>query len=72
MKKEKITIDNSTEEFDTNIKKLNELKKKLEFEMIEIDKAYEKVDKETTKFFELKRDKLNKEEENLKEKLKTD
>ena len=40
--------------------------------MIEIDKAYEKVDKETTKFFELKRDKLNKEEENLKEKLKTE
>jgi len=39
--------------------------------MLEIDKAYEKVDKETTKFFELKREKLNKEED-LKETLKTE
>ena len=72
LKKENIIIDNSTKEFDINIQKLNELKKKLEFEMLEIDKTYEKVDKETTKFYALKREKLNKEEENLKEKLKTE
>ena len=36
--------------------------------MVEIDKTYERVDKETTKSYELKRDKLNKEEEDLKEK----
>ena len=40
--------------------------------MSEIDKAYEKVDKETTKFYEIKREKLKKEEEDLKEKLKTE
>ena len=40
--------------------------------MKEIDDTYEKVDKETTKSFELKRDKLNKEESDLKEKLKTE
>ena len=72
MKKENITINDSTKEFDANIQKLNELKNSLEHEMLEIDKAYEKVDKETTKFFELKREKLNKEEEELKETLKTE
>ena len=72
MKKENITKNNSTKEFDANIQKLNELKNSLEHEMLEIDKAYEKVDKETTKFFELKREKLNKEEEELKETLKTE
>ena len=40
--------------------------------MIEIDKAYEKVDKETTKSYENKREILKKEEEDLKEKLKTE
>ena len=39
--------------------------------MTEIDKAYSKVDEETTKSFELKREKLKKEEDYLKEKLKT-
>ena len=40
--------------------------------MIEIDKTYERVDKETTKSYELKRENLNKEEKDLKEKLKTE
>ena len=40
--------------------------------MIEIDKAYEKVDKETTKSYEIKREKLKKEEEDLKEQLRTE
>ena len=39
--------------------------------MIKIDKAYEKVNNDATKSFELKRTKLNEEEENLKNKLKT-
>ena len=37
-----------------------------------INNTYEKIDKETTAFFELKREKLKKEEENLKEQLKTE
>ena len=40
--------------------------------MKEIDKRYEKVDKEATKSFELKIEKLIQDEENLKEKLKTE
>ncbi len=70
LKKENITIENSSQEFGTKIEKLNNLKNLIEKEMTEIDKTYDKVDKETTKFYEMKRDKLNKEEENLKEKLK--
>ena len=38
--------------------------------MTEIDKAYDKVDKETTKSFEIKREKLKKEEDDIKDKLK--
>jgi len=72
LKKENITIDDSTKEFDNNIQKLNNLKKSIEYEMAEIDKAYEKVNNETSKAFELKRDKLKKEEDDLKEKLKTE
>ena len=72
LKKENITIENSNKEFDENIQKLTNLKNSIEHEMLEIDKAYEKVDKEATKSFEIKRDKLKKEEEDLKEKLKTE
>ena len=68
LKKENITIDDSTKEFDNNIQKLNNLKKSIEYEMTEIDKAYDKVNNETSKAFELKRDKLKKEEDDLKEK----
>ena len=38
--------------------------------MIEIDNTYDKVDKKITESYKIKRDKINKEEENLKEKLK--
>ena len=72
LNKENITIDDSTKEFDNNIQKLNNLKKSIEYEMTEIDKAYDKVNNETSKAFELKRDKLKKEEDDLKEKLKTE
>ena len=61
LKKENITIDDSTKEFES-----------IEYEMTEIDKAYDKVNNETSKAFELKRDKLKKEEDDLKEKLKTE
>ena len=72
LKKENITLDYSTKEFDENIKKLNELENLIKNEIVKIDKTYEKVDKETTKSYELKRAKLNKEEDDLKEKLKTE
>ncbi len=72
LKKENITIENSSQEFDGKINKLNNLKNLIEKEMKEIDNTYDKVDKETTKSFEIKREKLKTEEENLKEKLKTE
>ena len=72
MKKENITIENSNKEFDLNIQKLTNLKNSIANEMSVINNTYEKIDKETTAFFELKREKLKKEEEDLKEKLKNE
>ena len=70
LKKENLTIDNSKDELDINIIKLEELKKSIEKEMNQIDETYEKVNKETTKSYEIRRELLNKEESELKEKLK--
>ena len=67
LKKENIKIDDSSKDFDDKIQKLNNLKNKIEKEMIEIDKRYEKVDNEVTKSYEIKLEKLKKEEEDLKE-----
>ena len=72
LKKENIKIDDPSKDFDNNIQKLNNLRNKIEKEMIEIDKRYEKVDNEVTKSYEIKIEKLKKEEEDLKEKLKTE
>ena len=72
LKKENITIEFSNNEFDENVKKLNNLKNLIENEMEKIDKRYEELDKETTNSYEIKREKLNKEENDLKEKLKTE
>ena len=72
LKKENITIENSNKEFDSNVQKLNNLKNLIEHEMEEIDKTFEKVDKETTESFKIKIEKIKKEEDDLKEKLKTE
>ena len=72
LKKQNLTINTSTKDFDDNIQKLANLKNSIENEMIKIDKTYEKVDDDTTKSFEAKRAKLKQEEEKLKEKLKTE
>ena len=72
LKKENISIEYSSKEYDTKVEKLNNLKNLIEKEMTEIDNTYNKVDKEVTESFKIKREKINKEEENLKEKLKTE
>ena len=72
LKKENISIESYTKEFDENSKKINDLKNKIENEIIELDKIYDKVYKETTKSFELKYEKLKKEENDLKDKLQTE
>ena len=72
LKKENLTVDFSTKEFDDDIQKLDILKNAIEKEMIAIDKEYERVDEETTKSYNLKREKLNKDEEELKDRLKNE
>ena len=49
LKKEKISIEDSSKNLDDNKNKLEELKNKIESEMIKIDKLYNEVDNEVTK-----------------------
>ena len=72
LKKENISIENCTNDFNANSNKVEDLKKKIEKEILEIDKLYDKVYKEATKSYELKHEKLTKEENDLKEKLQTE
>ena len=72
LKKENLNINKSAKDFDDNLQKLTKLKNTIEDEMIKIDKAYEKAENKTTNSFKLKRDKLNKQEEDLKDKLKNE
>ena len=69
LNKENITIQNSLDEFETIIKKANELKDKIEKEINEINKLYDKTIEDLTKTFKRRREDLEKEELNLKEKL---
>ena len=45
IKKENLNINNSTKEFEDNIQKVGNLKDKIEGEIKEINKLYEKVEK---------------------------
>ena len=46
-------MEDSNKEFEENLQQLNNLKDAIEHEMEEIDKAYDKIDKETTKSYEI-------------------
>ena len=72
LKKENISVDISTKDLEENKNKIEELKTKIQNEMINIDNTYEKVDKEVTKSYEIKHENLIKEEERLKDKLKNE
>ena len=72
LKKENISIEGSSKDLEANKNKLEELKNKIENEMIKIDKLYDKVDNEVTKSYEIKHEKLIKEENELKDKLKNE
>ena len=72
LKKENISIEDSSRDLNENKNKLEELKNKIENEMIKIDDSYDKIDKEVTKSYKLKREKLISEEELLKDKLKNE
>ena len=72
LRKENISIEGSSKDLEVNKNKLEELKNKIEGEMVKIDKLYDKVDNEVTKSYEIKHEKLKKEENELKDKLKNE
>jgi len=72
LKMENISIEDSTKDFSENKNKIEEIKNKIENEIIEINKSYDKVDKEVSESYKLKHEKLIKEENVLKDKLKNE
>ena len=48
-KKENITIENSTKEFNNYLEKISNLKNKVENEILKLDELYAKTNKEMTK-----------------------
>ena len=72
LKKEGLTIESSTTDFDQNNKLITDLKKQIELEIDKINNLYEKTNIEVVAFFKKKHEKLIEEENKLKEKLKTE
>ena len=71
IKKENINI-NTTKEFEENIKIVENLKNKIKNEIIEINKLYEKVEKEITEYFKRKHEDLIKKEKDIKDNLQNE
>ena len=69
LKKENITIDKSKGDFDKVFEKVNSLKDSIENEIDKINKLYDKIYAEVTKSFEIKHEKLIKQENEIKEEL---
>ena len=69
LKKENITIDESKGDFDKAFEKVNSLKDSIENEIDKINKLYDKIYSEVTKSFEIKHEKLIKQENEIKEEL---
>ena len=65
LKKENINIQDYINEFDESAKNVNKIKDKIENKIKKINELYEKMDKETTKSFELKHEKLVKEDKEI-------
>jgi len=72
LKKENITLDIYTKDFNIIIDKTKILKNKIDNEIKEINNLYEKVNNEVTNSFILKHEKLIKEENEIKDKLKNE
>ena len=72
LKKEKITINDFIKDFDLGFQNINNLKEKIENEIKEINFAYDKINDEASKFFELRHEKLINEEKDMKDKLQTE
>ena len=72
LKKENITIEASSNDFNEIIEKLKNLKDKIEKEIINLDESYDKVFNEVGKSYEKKHEKLILEEQNLKDQLQNE
>ena len=72
LKKENININDFFKNFEQSAKNLMDIKYKIENEINLINESYEKMDKETSKYFELKHEKLIKEEKEIKDKLQAE
>ena len=72
LKKENITLESSTNQFNELLQNAISLKEKIENEINDIDKLYDKVNNELTKSYETKHEKLIIEENNLREKLQNE
>ena len=72
MKKENITIEAYTKEFDKTTQNINYLKNKIENEINKINNNYEKIYNEVKKTYEKLHEKLINEENNLIEKLQNE
>ena len=69
LKEENISFEITTKEFNENNEKINNLKEKIEKEIININNSYDIVYNNINKSFEAKHEKLYKEEKDLIEKL---
>ena len=72
LKKENISIEVSKKQLNGLFEKINTVKERIEKEMEEINKIYDKTFSEVTKSYEIKHEKLLKEENELKDKLQTE
>ena len=72
LKKENISIESSLNEFSANFDKLIILEEKIENEILKLDKLYNDIDDNITKFFNIQKDKLAIEENSLKDNLKNE
>ena len=72
LKKENITLDTTTNDYEENIKDMNDLKQEIEKEIIKINNLYENINKEVGTFYKEKQKKLKEEENSLIEKLQNE
>ena len=72
LKKENLTFDFATKDFEKKYEKMNHLKEKIEQEIININNSYENIFNDISKSFELKHEQLYKEEKDLIENLQNE
>ena len=72
LKKENITLENSTKNFDNLLSKIVSLKEKIEEEISKINNLFEKANDDLTKSFKKKHEKLTQEENEIREKLQNE